>query len=267
MATALGKIETQLFAYVQMRRLQTVRTGELVGAMGITPQQERELLSRLARRSLIARVRRGLYLVPPRLPPGGKWSPNEFLALAALMEDQDDGRYQVCGPSAFYRYGWDNQIPNRLYAYNNRITGQRKVGSAAMTLIKLTDERLGESEVVKMPEGIDAVYSSRVRSLVDAVYDWSRFNSLPRGYAWIRAELTSDPALAAGIVRVALRYGNVSTLRRLGKLLEWEGVGEPLLRKLESRLKPSSALIPWVPTLPKRGTVDRRWGVVVNDES
>ena len=171
-----------------MRRLQTVRTGELVRALGITPQQERELLSRLARRNLIARVRRGLYLVPPRLPPGGKWSPGDFLALTTLIEDQG-GRYQVCGPSAFYRYGWDNQIPNRLYAYNNRITGERKVGSVAMTLIKLTDERLGETEIVKTPDGIDAVYSSRVRSLVDAVYDWSRFNSLPRGYDWIRAEL------------------------------------------------------------------------------
>jgi predicted transcriptional regulator of viral defense system len=266
MATALGKIETQLFAYVQMRRLQNVRTGELVGAMGITPQQERELLSRLARRSLIARVRRGLYLVPPRLPPGGKWSPSEFLALTTLMEDQD-GRYQVCGPSAFYRYGWDNQIPNRLYAYNNRITGQRKIGSAAMTLIKLTDERLGETEVVKMPDGIDAVYSSRVRSLVDAVYDWSRFNSLPQGFDWIRAELTDDPAMAEKIVRVALQYANVSTIRRLGKLLEQEGAKDSILRKLEGKLKPSSALIPWIPTLPKRGTVDRRWGVIVNDES
>ncbi len=27
------------------------------------------------------------------------------------------------------------------------------------------------------PDGFEAVYCSRVRSLVDAVYDWSRFNS------------------------------------------------------------------------------------------
>ncbi len=265
MSATLGKIQTQLFAYIQMRRLQTVRTGELVRAWGITPQQERELLSRLARRSLIARVRRGLYLVPPRLPPGGKWSPNEFLALGTLIEDQG-GRYQVCGPSAFYRYGWDNQIQNRLDSYNNRITGRRKIGSVTMTLIKVSDERLGETEVVKTPDGVDAVYSSRVRSLVDAVYDWSRFNSLPRGYAWIRAELRRDPTIPKEIVRVALRYANVSTLRRLGTLLEREGVDEPLLDKLQRKLKPSSALIPWIPTLPKRGTADRRWGVVVNDE-
>ena len=55
-----------------MRELQTVRVGQLSPALGITPAQEREVLSRLARRNLIARVRRGLYLVPPRLPPGGR---------------------------------------------------------------------------------------------------------------------------------------------------------------------------------------------------
>jgi hypothetical protein len=186
MATALGKIESQLFAYVQMRGLQTVRTGELLRALDITPQQERELLSRLARRSLIVRVRRGLYLVPPRLPPGGKWSPSEFQAITALIKDQG-GRYQVCGPSAFYHYGWDNQIPNRLYAYNNLITGERTIGSVAMTLVKITNARLGETEVAKTPDDIDAIYCSRVRSLVDAIYDWSRFNSLPQGYGWIRS--------------------------------------------------------------------------------
>jgi predicted transcriptional regulator of viral defense system len=265
MSTALGKIQSQLLAYVQMRRLQTIRTGELVRALGITLQQEREILSRLARRNLIARVRRGLYLVPPRLPPGGKWSPSEFQALTTLIEDRG-GRYQICGPSAFYRYGWDDQIPNRLYAYNNRISGERKIGAAAMTLIKLADERLGETEIVKTPDGTDAVYSSRVRSLVDAVYDWSRFNSLPRGYGWIRAELARDREVAGEIVRVAVQYGNVSTLRRLGKLLELEGLAGFLLRKVARKLTPSSALIPWVPTLPKRGTVDRRWGVLVNYE-
>ncbi|MHB8902506.1 MAG: type IV toxin-antitoxin system AbiEi family antitoxin domain-containing protein [Thermoguttaceae bacterium] len=265
MAIALGKFESRLIAYTQMRRLKTVRTGELVRALGITAQQERELFSRLARRSLIARVRRGLYLVPSHLPPGGKWSPSEFVALTTLIEDRG-GQYQICGPSAFSRYGWDGQVSNRLYAYNNRLSGERKIGSASMTLIKLADKRLGETETFRTADGIEAVYSSRVRSLVDAVYDWSRFDSLPRGYNWIRAELNRDSNLAERIVRIALRYGNMSTLRRIGTLLELEGVAERLLQKLSRSLTPSSALIPWVPNLPKRGTVDRRWGVIVNHE-
>lgn len=85
MSVALGALETQLLAYCQMRGRLAVRSEEVSEALGLTPTQTRELLSRLSRRGLIARVRRGLYLVPSRIPPGGRWSPNEFLALETLL--------------------------------------------------------------------------------------------------------------------------------------------------------------------------------------
>ena len=136
----------------------------------------------------------------------------------------------------------------------------------ALVLIKVSDKRLGGTEVFQTPDGAEAVYSSRSRTLVDAVYDWSRFGSLPRAYAWIRAELAEDMKAAARLVKVALQYGNISTLRRLGKLLQLQRVKPSLLSQLEAEIPPSSALIPWVPTYPKRGTVDRRWGVLFNDQ-
>jgi predicted transcriptional regulator of viral defense system len=260
----LGPLETQFFAYTQLQNLQLVQTGDLTRALGLTPIQERKLLSRLARSGLIARVRRGLYLVPSRLPAGGKWSPGESLALTTLITDRN-GTYQICGPNTFYRYGWDDQVPNRVYAYNNRISGERKIGVIVLSLIKVADARLGATEMATTPDGIDVIYSSRIRSLMDAVYDWARFNSLPRAYDWIRKELPKDDSLAAKLVNVSIRYGNQGTLRRIGKLLEMEGVQESLLRKLEKALRPSSSLIPWIPTFPKRGKTDHRWGVVIND--
>jgi predicted transcriptional regulator of viral defense system len=129
----------------------------------------------------------------------------------------------------------------------------------------VADGRLGATDVVTTPEGIDVVYSSRTRALIDAVYDWSRFGSLPRAYGWIRAEMADNQTSPADLIRVAKRYSNISTLRRLGKLLEMEGVDESLLRTLRKQIPPSRALIPMVPTLPKRGTVDRQWGVLVNE--
>lgn len=266
MKTKLGRYEAQLLAYVQMRNMRTLRIGDLTKSLRISAKQERELLSRLARAGMIARVRRGLYLVPPRLPLGGKWSPGEILALNTLIEDRG-GRYQICGPNAFNRYGFDEQIPNRVYAYNNRISGERTVGPVALTLIKVADDRLGDTETVETKEGGSAVYSSRVRTMLDAVYDWSRFNSLPRGYEWIRKELTAKKVGAAELVDVTLQYGDKGTIRRIGALLEREGVSAARLRKLERALKPSSSLIPWIPGYPKRGTVNRRWGVVVNDKA
>src|ERR1700722_18408303 len=195
MSNAVGKLEMRVLAYLQDVNRRSLETGDLTTVFGWTAEQERKLLSRLARKGLIARVRRGLYLVPPRLPPGGKWRPGEFLALTTLIGDKG-GSYQISGPSTFYRYGWTEQIPNRVYAYNNRISGDRDIGSVALTLIKVADSRLGATEVVKTPDGIDVVYASKARSLMDAVYDWSRFNTLPQAYNWMRQELIAEVGLA-----------------------------------------------------------------------
>jgi predicted transcriptional regulator of viral defense system len=263
----LGKLETQFFAYVQMRKLRAVRSGDLAASvLHLKPNRERKLLSRLSRGGLIARVRQGLYLVPPRLPLGGAWTPNEAEALNALMRDAK-GRYQICGANAFNRYGFDGQIPNRIYVYNNRISGDRKIGSVDVALIKVADKRLGDTEEVEMEDGEKAIYASRVRSLLDAVYDWSRFDGIPRGYGWIRRELKAKRVSAADLVKCTLRYGDTGTVRRMGALLEREGVNALLLRKLERALKPTSSFIPWVPSRPKRGTLNRRWGIVFNERA
>src|SRR3990172_204755 len=104
----LTRLEAQFLAYTQRRAWATVRTGDLRTPMRLTAEQERKLLSRLAKSGMIARVCRSLYLVPPRLPLGGRWSPDEGLALATLMEARG-GRYQICGLGAFNRYGFAEQ--------------------------------------------------------------------------------------------------------------------------------------------------------------
>lgn len=255
-----------MLAYLQMRRRRTVKTGELTGPLQLSRDQERELFRRMARGGLIVRVRPGLYLAPAQLPLGGSWSPDENLALNTLMDDRR-GSYQICGPNAFNRYGFDDQIPNRVYAYNNRISGERTIGAVALTLIKVADERLGDTEELQTVEGQTAIYGSRVRTLMDAVYDWSRFNSLPRAYDWIKRELAANRVSAAELVTTTLRYGDKGTLRRIGALLEMQGVEMPLLQKLEAALAPSTGLIPWIPTKPKRGKINNRWGVVLNDRT
>jgi predicted transcriptional regulator of viral defense system len=275
MAKPLGSLETQFFAYAQMRRMQTVRLGELAGPLRLSGIQERKLLSQLARKGLIVRVIRGQYLVPPRLPLGGAWSPDEALAINTLMAGrvadatgkvEKPGRYQICGPNAFNRYGFDEQMPVQLYLYNNRFSGDRRIGAVALSLIKVAEDRLGSTEEATTREGLKLVYASRARTLVDAVYDWARFDSLPRGYQWIRRELAAGRVSSEYLIRDTLRFGNHGTIRRIGFLLEREGVPEPLLRRVQKAIAPSSSPIPWIPGVPKRGIVNARWGIVNNSD-
>ncbi|MGE0456112.1 MAG: type IV toxin-antitoxin system AbiEi family antitoxin domain-containing protein [Vicinamibacteria bacterium] len=265
MKRRLGNLERQLLAYAQLRKVRELRTGDLTKPLAISPKQERELFSRLARAGLIAQVRRGLYLIPPGLPLAGAWTPDQALALDTLMADRG-GRYQICGPNAFNRYGFSNQVPNRVYAYNTRLSGQRTIGAVALTLIKVADARLGEVEQASTREGLIVSYSSRVRTLVDAVYDWARFGSLPRAFEWIDRELGAGRVTPAALVSATLRYGDLGTIRRIGALLERRSAGAALVGRLARALPESTATIPWIPTRPKRGTLSRRWGLVMNGE-
>jgi predicted transcriptional regulator of viral defense system len=264
MKQTLGNLERKLFAYAQMRGLRTLRTGDLTRAIGISTKQESKLFTRLSKAGMIAQVRRGLYLIPQRLPLGGIWSPSEILALNTLISGQK-GRYQICGPNAFNRYGYDEQVSNRVYAYNNRMFGERMIGPVQLTLIKVADKRLGSTEETVTPDGEKGVYSSRVRTLLDGVYDWSRFGSLPRAYEWIRSDLKKQRVTERELVQATLTYGDVGTIRRMGYLLERESVDAALLRRLERALKPTRSFIPWIPSKPKRGAINRRWGVVDNE--
>jgi predicted transcriptional regulator of viral defense system len=218
----------------------------------------------MERAGVIARVRRGLYLIPPRLPLGGAWSPDDGLAINTLMADRN-ATYQVCGPSAFFHFGLEDQVPHRLYAYNDRISGDRTIGSVELSLIKVARPRLGETEEVETPTGQTICFSSRPRTLVDAVYDWSRFDSLPRGYGWIRDELDAGRVDASELARVAAEYGNQGTIRRIGALLESLGASGEALSQLESALNPSKSVVAAVPRAARKGPFIGRWRVIDNE--
>jgi predicted transcriptional regulator of viral defense system len=159
---------------MQLKKKEILRTGELSSIINITRSQELDLLRRLSGSGWIVRLKRGLYLVPSRIPAGGKYSPGIAKILQKLMEEEN-GTYQVCGPSAFNDYGFDDQIPNVTHVYNNRISGNRRIGNLTFQFIKVEDTRLGATIAVSTREKAELVYSSRARTLVDAVYDWSRF--------------------------------------------------------------------------------------------
>jgi hypothetical protein len=122
-----------------------------------------------------------VYLVPPRIPAGGKYNPGVALILHKLMEEQE-GRYQICGPTAFNFYSFDDQISNITYVYNNRISAIRMIGNLEFQFKKIADTRLGAADSFRARNGGEIIYSSKARTLGDAVYNWSRFNGLPRGY-------------------------------------------------------------------------------------
>jgi len=99
---------------------------------------------------------------------GGRWSVSSYFILSKLMEVLK-GRYQISGPSAFNFHGFDDQVPNRIYVYNDRIFGEKQIGGTDFVFIKTSTKRLGSTKNLKTPDGMDAVMVTKTRALVDAV--------------------------------------------------------------------------------------------------
>jgi len=99
---------------------------------------------------------------------------------------------------------------------------------------------------------------------MDAIFDWSRFNSLPRGYDWIRQEIKKDFKLVSELVEATAQYGNQATARRIGYLLDSLVQTSRIIKRLQRQLSNSKTPIPWIPGRPAKGTVNRKWGVIVN---
>ena len=261
--TKLGALEMQLLSYAQLRKKDILALGELGPVVGIKKKQERELFSRMSRAGMIIRLNKGVYLVPSRMPAGGRWTVSGYYILSKLME-VIKGRYQISGPSAFNFYGFDDQVPNRIYVYNDRIFGEKEIGGTDFVFIKTDVKRLGSTKSLKTPDGINAVMVTKTRALVDAVYDWSRYNTLPRAYGWIAETLKRDPDVTDKLIDDTLKYSNKGTTKRIGYLLAQLGIVDDRLSKMKRQLGPARSLIPWIPGLDAKGSINKEWGLIIN---
>lgn len=259
----LGRLETKVLSYVQLTKKNVMKSGELVKPLNLEPIQERKLLSRMAQSGIIVRLTRGAYLIPLRIPAGCVYNPGEYLILQELMK-LINGKYQISGFNAFNSYGFSEQIPSRVYVYNNKLSCERNIGGTEFIFMKVADNRLGGTYEFVAPDGVKVVMSSKARTLLDAVYDWSRYNTIPKAYKWITNCIGEDKNFVEEFVHIVIKFGNQGTLRRVGYLLNNYRVEKKFLKKLKKSIRKSKSLIPWIPTKPAKGTISKEWGIIVN---
>lgn len=258
----LGPLETQAFAWVQLKKRPLVRSGDLGKVLYLTPKRESELLGRLCRSQMVLRLMKGLYLFPLQIPPGGRWGPNFDWVLTQLMNAHQVS-YQVTGLCAFHRYGFSEQVPNRITVYNTKFSGEKIIGQTGCDFIKVDSHRLGHTDSKITIDKTPVVYSSQGRALFDAFYDWDRFGTMPRVFEWLSMKINDDKVID-DFIEATVRYGNISTTRRVGYMLDRFGISKSRIKKISEIAKETVSFIPLDPSKSKEGSIDKNWGVIVN---
>ncbi len=259
---ALGILGTKFFAWVQLNHLQIIHIGELQRPLALSATAEAELFKRLARQGYILRLKRGVYLVPDKIPAGGHWQPNDYYLVAQLMKVYH-ANYYVGGLSAFHHHGFVQQIPNEIVVYNDKISGAKQPGRLRVVCIKTAKRRIQGIEKFKMPDKTVISIASLARTLMDAVYDWSRYNSIPQAYEWIATQ-KNNPATLEELVRLTIHYSNKNTIRRIGYILDLLDTSTKLRNKLLQQLSPIKSWVPLDPKAPAIGTQNKIWRIIDN---
>ena len=256
-APQLGPLVTRLMTWAQLRGIERATSTEIATALRLSPVQCRQLLDRLNKRGMIVQLQRGLYLLPAKLPPGGKWTPSPQVILHHLFGAKG-GDWQETGAGAFHFHGLTEQVPNTTTVYNTLFSGRDRIAGLDFEMIKVAPSRMGSAlESAGRRVGI------RGRVVMDAVFDSTRFGTLPKAYFWIR-EGRANQVFLDGLTASAILHGDGPTRRRLGCVLELLETDGKRIEELEKSILPFRSFIPLVPGGDRRGHTNKKWGIILN---
>jgi len=241
-----GPLESRLLAWAQMRGVERTTAASVARELRLNPEQARQLMKRLGRKGLAVPVQRGLWLLPPKLPPGGRWTVPPDVILRHLFEAKGSD-YQETGLGALQYQGLTDQAANVTAVYNTLFTGHRTIGGLPFQFIKVAPERLGSLDKKALPR---RRVGSLPRVIMDAVYDAARFGTSPAAYRWIR-ERKDAPRFLDELATCAVAHGDAGTCRRLGAVMELLE-SAPAARCSLRRAVP--AVRTYIPLVPGRGT-------------
>ncbi len=261
----LGPLGMQFFAWTQLENKEQVKTGDFAKVKGLSAKQEADLFYKLSSSGIIVKLWRGLYLVPPNIPLGGSWSPSPYLVISKYMRNLD-AKFQISGPAVFNLYGYSNQVSSWFTVYNNKISKKLYILQYRLNFVKVIKNRLGDVKK-RVPYGIKksqpALVSSAEQALLDAVYDYKKYGTLPKAYDWIAMGIKDEKIDSKNLVNIVIKYGNTMSQKRVGWVLDELKVSQKILSRLKKKIPKTKFLVPLNPKNNK-GPVNKKWGVIEN---
>jgi len=264
----LGPLETKLFSWAQNRGVTLVRTGDLKKFLNFKKRQEEILLSNMSRSGLIIQIMRGLYLLPKNIPSGGIWKPSIYRLIDIYMKELKVTKYQITGLTEFNYYSLSTQIPNLASIYNDKVSITKNIAGQRLQFIKTAKKRLINIKEIKIKESeinTKTYMGTFPKTVFDAIYDYKKFGTLPEAYEWLQ-QIALKKEYLNEYLEIILKIGNIATLRRSGFVLEKLGTSNFYLKKIENCINRTISYIPLNPINVKKGFLNKRWGLIINDE-
>lgn len=253
----LGKAEREVMARLIGLGAPSVGVGHVMAVREMSRPAANLLLSRLARKGWLRRLRRGAYAVVPFAPGAPAPPPEDPLAVASYLFEP----CYVSGWSAAHHWGLAAEAPDAVYLFSAKPQrrGERLVAGTAYRVRRAPKDHLFGTESVKAGAATVEIADPH-RTLIDVLDapemagGGERMLDIAAAY-WQRPD--ADPQL---LLKYALKIGRGTVFKRLGYTAEcygdpnedWLLVCRDLLSKGVSLLDPAG---------PDDGPIVTRWRI------
>jgi predicted transcriptional regulator of viral defense system len=228
-------------------------------ALGVDRAKVRRLLPRLAEGGWLKRVRRGLYTpVPLEARVSGEWTEDLWVAASRIFAPCYIGGWSACE-----HWGLTEQLFRTLLVFTTRRVRHREEDIQGMPVrlrVVREDQLFGTASVWRGHSRVPV--SDPSRTVVDLLDDPSVGGGISHVALVISEYLQSEHRADDLLVSYGDRLGNRALFKRLGYIVEVLGLAPELLDACRARRSAGIAALD--PTVDRRGTIVRRWGLRVN---
>ncbi|MBN2755092.1 MAG: hypothetical protein JXR81_09585 [Candidatus Goldbacteria bacterium] len=216
-----------------------------------------KLIYRLKKKGILKKIKNGLYVYSPiEAGPGGR-NISEYRIPALLFPD---GEYYMGYSPMYNYYKFTDQIYQVVYLLNTKLQRKINAGGLRFNLLKIQKSRmygLMEADFT----GTKVKISDRERTLVDLLYYSAPVGGLKKAYKIMTDEVKNGRINLKKFISYLEIFPSAYVRKRAGYILENSGVKTGKLVKTIN----SSSLMGLYEGRGRKGKIDKKWGVIIND--
>jgi|SRR5579859_835016 len=255
-----GLTSTELALLSALDRQRTTRV-TVAQAKDVVGPGAAKLLASLARKHVLDRIGRGVYVVRPLRAIGRPWSISALAAVELALRDEP---HYVGGLAALTIHRLSDQLNASLIdVFVVRRRRKQTVANANVRFHSIRGSEIGVGVSVVVIERVNVRVSTPEKTVLDALNHSSAFGGKAQGLRI--ADRAIDKVDLAMLVTYALELSPTSTLQRLGVLLQRRDADDQQQARLAVAIRETKNLPAMLPG-PRRGRFNARWRIFENDE-
>lgn len=217
----------------------------------------KDFLGNLARKKWILKIRKGVYVIAPF--EAGELGASSYTIHSFVIASVLVNPYYIGYWSALNHHGLTDQTPPAVFIATTKPKNSRRILDSEFRFVTIPKRKMyGLTEVEIEKEKVSM--SSPEKTVVDCLdhpEHCGGIDAVAKSLYFGKGRIDFNK-----LVLFAKKIGNSAVVKRLGYLAEALGIEE--CSRLLSKVKLSTGYVLLDPTLPKRGRIKEKWGLVIN---